>query len=230
MPTLLVTGANRGIGLALTRSFADQGWRVLAGCRTPDRADELRELAAGQPEVSVHRLDVTDPVQIAALAEELADCPIDILCNNAGIRGPSRQGFGETDVEGWLETFRVNTIGPMLMSEALVGQVAASRRRIIAVIGSVMGSIAENSSGRSYAYRSSKAAVHMVVKGLAADLAERGILAVALHPGWVQTGIGGDQAPLTPEQSAAGLTRVLLGLDADDNGKFLDYAGAERHW
>ncbi len=230
MPTILITGANRGLGLALTRSFADLGWLTLACCRTPDKANDLQELAAAQNNITIHRLDVTDAEQISSLAAELSDCPIDILFNNAGIHGPSQQGFGETNVEGWLETFRVNSIAPLKISEALVEQVAASQQRIIAVMGSIMGSIADNSSGRNYAYRSSKAALHMVTRGLSVELADRGIIAVVLHPGWVRTDIGGDQAALSTEESAAGLTRVLLGLDADDNGKFFDYSGAERPW
>jgi NAD(P)-dependent dehydrogenase (short-subunit alcohol dehydrogenase family) len=230
MPSILVTGANRGIGLELTRTFAGQGWQVFACCRTPEKAVELQALASDSKSVTVQRLDVTDPEQIAALAIALSGVPIDILLNNAGFLGPTRQGFGETEEAGWIEAFQVNTIAPLRMAEAFVEHVAASERRVIATMGSVMGSIAENASGGYYAYRTAKAAAHMVVKGLAVDLADRGIIAVVFHPGWVRTRMGGAEAPLSPAESAAGLTRVLLGLSAKDNGSFYDYLGEVRPW
>lgn len=230
MPSILITGANRGIGLELTRSFAEQNWNVIACCRKPENAGELRQLAFEQKTVSVRKLDVTDSGQIAALADGLSDVPIDILFNNAGIRVRAGQAFGETDKEDWLEAFQVNTIAPLKMAEAFVEQVAASERRIIAIVGSIMGSISENTSGGSYAYRTSKAAVHMVTKSLAIDLADRDIITVVFHPGWVRTHMGGDNAPVSPAESAAGLARVLLGLSPKDSGRFYDYLGEERPW
>jgi len=173
---------------------------------------------------------VTDGGQIAALAAQLAGTPIDILVNNAGIKGPERQGFGQSDEAGWLEAFRVNTIAPMRMTEAFVAHVAASERRIVATLGTVMGSIAENSSGGYYAYRTSKAAVHMLMKGLAIDLAARGILTITLHPGWVRTSMGGSSAPVAPADSAAGLAKVLLGLTPEQSGGLYDFEGRERPW
>lgn len=230
MSTLFITGANRGIGLELVKVFAAKGWRVLACCRHPEGAAELQSLAAAASGVTIHRLEVTDAGQIAALATELAGTPIDILLNNAGIKGPEQQGFGQSDETGWLETFRVNTIAPMRLTEAFIEQVAASERRIVATMGSVMGSIAENTSGDSYAYRTSKAAVHMLMKGLAVDLAARGILTVSLHPGWVRTSMGGDSAPVAPADSAAGLAEVLLGLSKEQSGGLYDFEGQERPW
>jgi NAD(P)-dependent dehydrogenase (short-subunit alcohol dehydrogenase family) len=230
MPTLLITGANRGLGLELTREFARRHWRVLACCRSPEEADELQVLAAASETVAIHRLEVGDIVQVRALAGRLKGTPIDILLNNAGIFGPERQGFGETDEAGWLEAFRINSIAPLHLAEAFVEHVAASERRVIATMGSVMGSVTENDSGGAYAYRSSKAAVHMVMKGLAVDLAPRGVVAVVLHPGWVQTRMGGGDAPLKPEESAAGLTEVLLGLRREQSGQLIDYQGHMHPW
>ncbi len=230
MSTLLITGANRGIGFELAKVFAGRDWRVIACCRNPEAASDLQALAAGSTGVTVHRLEVTDAGQIAGLAGNLEGTSIDILVNNAGIKGPEHQGFGETDEAGWLEAFRVNTIAPLLMAEAFVEQVAASERRVIATVGSVMGSITENSSGGLYAYRTSKAAVHMVMKGLAADLAPRGIISVALHPGWVRTSMGGSAAPVSPAASAAGLTRVLLALTRKQSGSLIDFEGKIRDW
>ena len=230
MGSILITGSNRGIGLELTRAFADQSWRVFAACRVPDDAEELQELSEDHPLVSIHALNVADDDQVQRLATEIRDLPLDILFNNAGVFGPEKQGFGESIVEDWLETFRVNTVAPMRMAELFVENVARSNRKIIASMGSVMGSIAENSSGGYYAYRTSKAGVHMVMKGLAADLAPRGITTAVFHPGWVHTRMGGPQAPVSPEQSAAGIQQVLLGLTPEDSGKFFDFEGNERAW
>lgn len=230
MPTLLITGANRGLGLELTREFARRRWRVLACCRAPQEAGDLQTLAAASEGVAIHRLEVGDAAQLRDLAGRLKGTPIDILLNNAGIFGPKHQGFGETDEAGWLEAFRINCIAPLRLAEAFVEHVAASERRVIATMGSVMGSITENGSGGAYAYRSSKAAVHMVMKGLAVDLAPRGIVTVVLHPGWVQTRMGGRDAPLDPEESAAGLAGVLLGLRPEQSGTLIDYQGNVHPW
>ncbi len=230
MSSILITGTNRGIGLELARCFAQDDWRVFACCRSPEQTDELHALAAKNNKISIHRLEVTDRAQIAELAEVLKAETIDILFNNAGIFGPKKQGFGETDRNGWLETFHVNCIAPMMISEAFVEMVARSRLRILAVMGSVMGSIAENSSGNHYAYRTSKAAVHMVIKGLSLDLADRGIITVALHPGWVRTRMGGPNAPLGADVSAQGVKKVLLGLSVEDSGCLIDSLGDKRVW
>jgi len=230
MPTILLTGANRGIGLELAKSFAGLSWQVIACCRNPETAGDLQIVASRHPDFIVHHLDVADVGQIIDLAGQLEGTPIDILFNNAGILGPEHQSFGETDVGGWLEAFRINTIAPLRMAEAFVEHVAASKRRIIAAMGSAMGSIADNSSGGYYAYRTSKTAVHMVMKSLAIDLAPRGITTVAFHPGWVRTRMGGSAAPLLPVESAAGLTGVLLGLSTEQSGLLLDYLGQTRPW
>lgn len=230
MPTLLITGANRGLGFELTREFARRHWRVLACCRSPEEAGELQALAAVAETVAIHRLEVGDNSQVRDLAGRLDGTPIDILFNNAGIFGPEHQGFGETDEAGWIEAFRINCIAPLHLAEAFVEHVAASERRVIATMGSVMGSITENNDGNHYAYRSSKAAAHMVMKGLAVDLAPRGIVAVVLHPGWVQTRMGGSAAPLRPEESAAGMTEVLLGLRREQSGRLIDYRGQVHPW
>jgi len=230
MGSILVTGSNRGIGLELVKAFAAKSWRVFAACREPDDAVDLQEVSARHPLLSVHRLDVADPGQIRHLAAELRDLPIDILFNNAGIFGPERQGFGETDPEGWLQTLRVNTIAPLLMAESFVDNVSRSSRKVMASVGSLLGSLADNTSGGYYAYRTSKAGVHMVMRGLAADLAPRGVIAVSFHPGWVRTRMGGAKAPVSPEQSAAGIQRVLLELTPAQNGRFFDFEGHELPW
>jgi NAD(P)-dependent dehydrogenase (short-subunit alcohol dehydrogenase family) len=226
MPDVLITGANRGIGLEFARSFAADGWTVHACCRQPDKAAGLKALAG---EVAVHRLDVSDGLQVAGLARELADRPVDLLLNNAGIYGP-RTGFGETDYDEWAPVFQVNTMAPLRMVERFVKQVARSERRLIVNISSRMGSIGDNSAGGGYIYRSSKAALNMVVKSLAVDLAGRGITVVAFHPGWVQTDMGGPEAAITAAESVAGMRAVIERLEPADNGRFFDYDGSEIPW
>ncbi len=226
MPTVLMTGANRGLGLEFARSYATDGWRVHACCRHPEKAKALK---AVEGDLVVHKLDVTDGLRVAGLARELADDAIDVLLNNAGVYGP-RSGFGETDFDDWLDVLKINTIAPLRMAERFVEHVARSERKLIVSVSSGMGSIAMNDAGGHYPYRASKAALNMVVKGLSADLAARGIIAVALSPGWVQTDMGGSSAELTPEESVAGMRAVIDGLTPADNGRFLNYQGEDRPW
>ncbi len=229
--TILITGANRGIGLELATQYAADGWRVLACCREPERAEKLQKVReADVGRVSLHALEVTDNERIRNLARELEGEAIDILFNNAGVRGGDHQSLGDVDADAWLQTLRVNTIAPLKMAEAFIPHVASSRRRIIAIMGSIMGSIAENSTGNQYIYRSAKAAVHMVGRSLAVDLRPQGIISVVLHPGWVKTDMGGPDAPVSPAESAAGLRRVLAGLRLEDSGRFFDFEGRERPW
>jgi len=226
VPTVLMTGANRGLGLEFARSYATDGWRVHACCRHPEKAKALK---AVEGDLVVHKLDVTDGLRVAGLARELADDAIDVLLNNAGVYGP-RSGFGETDFDDWLDVLKINTIAPLRMAERFVEHVARSERKLIVSISSGMGSIAMNDAGGHYPYRASKAALNMVVKGLSADLAARGIIAVALSPGWVQTDMGGSSAELTPEESVAGMRAVIDGLTPADSGRFLNYQGEDRPW
>lgn len=232
MQTVLITGANRGIGLELVRQYAAAGWRVLACCRTPAQAVALNELAYRHPAtLEVHALDVSDFARIEQLARQLADEAIDVLLNNAGVYPQAdRRGFGHTDYEEWSRALRINTMAPLRMAECFVDQVARSERRIIATVSSMMGSVADNSSGGSYLYRSSKAAVNMVNRSLAHDLKERGITAVVLNPGWVKTDMGGPNAMIEVEESVAGLRRVLADIRLADSGRFLNYDGQEIPW
>ncbi len=225
MPTVLITGANRGLGLAFARSYSTDDWCVHACCRHPEKAQALKAM---EGEVVCHKLDVTDGLQVAGLARELADEAIDVLLNNAGY-GP-HGGFGETDYDDWLDVLKINRLAPLRMAERFVEQVARSERKLIVSISSGRGSIAMNDDGGSYPYRTSKAALNMVVKGLAADLAARGIIAVALSPGWVRTDMGGSNAKLTPEESIAGMRAVIDGLTPADSGRFLHYQGEDRPW
>lgn len=227
MPTVLITGAGRGIGLEFTRQYAAQGWQVLACARDPDKA----ELKAVAGQVSRHRLDVTDPASVTTLARELDGRAIDVLINNAGIYGQPKGsgGFGDIDYAVWEQTIRVNVFGPMRVAEALLPHVERGERKVMAFISSRMGSIAENPGG-VYVYRSSKTMLNGVVKGLAGDLKGKGIVAVAFHPGWVRTDMGGATATLSTEQSVTGLRNVILGLAPADSGRFINHDGTAIPW
>lgn len=239
MPTVLVTGAARGLGLEFVRQYAADGWRVLACVRDPAAAAELGRIAAqSEGRVSVHRLDVADPASIAALAAELEGVPIDVLLNNAGTMGAQSfathgvavQRFGQSDYADWEHVSRVNVLGPMRMAEAFVHNVAASERKVIATLTSIVGSIASNRSGGMYAYRSTKAGANAVMKSMALDLARHGIVAVPIHPGWAKTDMGGANAPVEPAESVAGVRRVIDGLTKERAGRFWQYDGAELPW
>ena len=229
MASVAITGANRGIGLELVRQYVADGWRVHACCRRPGQATELVEVLKGHDGV-IHPLDVTDPAAIAALRAALDDEPIDVLINNAGIIGGDRQAFGAVDYAAWEQTIRTNVFAPYRVTEALVDLVAASKHRVVANISSLMGSIADNSSGGRYIYRSSKTALNMVVVNLARELAEQGVTVLALHPGWVQTDMGGAKAPVKPRESAAGLRKVIADAELARSGSFINYDGRPLAW
>jgi NAD(P)-dependent dehydrogenase (short-subunit alcohol dehydrogenase family) len=232
MKTLLITGANRGIGLEFCNQYAAAGWRVLACCRDPGKADALNKLAARYPDlIELHALDITNHAQIEQLARTLTNEAIDLLINNAGVYPASdKRGFGHTDYAEWMEAFNINTMGPLKMVEAFVEQIARSELKLIVTITSQMGSIADNGSGGSYLYRSSKAAANMVVKSLAVDLKDKGITSVAFNPGWVKTDMGGPNAMIPVEQSVSDMRKVIAGLTPADTGKFIGNDGVVIPW
>jgi NAD(P)-dependent dehydrogenase (short-subunit alcohol dehydrogenase family) len=228
--TILITGANRGIGLELSEQFAADGWTVLACCRNPADAEALLALASRYPAIELYALDVTDYAQMSSLSAQLRDRSIDILLSNAGIYGPRGANFGDVEAAAWREVFEVNSIAPMMLVQAFVEQVAASPQKLVAVISSKMGSIADNGSGGSYIYRSSKTAVNQVVRNISIDLAGRGISVLSLHPGWVQTEMGGANAETSVGDSAAGLKAILQRAGPEQNGQFLEFNGAPIPW
>jgi NAD(P)-dependent dehydrogenase (short-subunit alcohol dehydrogenase family) len=232
MPTILISGANRGIGLELTHQYAADGWTVHACCRSPENAHDLGKLAATSGgAIQMHLLDVTHGIQRESLAAQLQGEPIDILLNNAGVYGDWHcQDFGKTNPKEWEKTFLINTIAPMQMMEAFADNVATSERKVIANISSKMASMADNSSGGSYLYRSSKAALNAVTMSAARDLAGKGIAVVALHPGWVRTDMGGPNGEMSVEESASALRHNLNALTAADSGRFIDIDGSDIPW
>jgi NAD(P)-dependent dehydrogenase (short-subunit alcohol dehydrogenase family) len=226
MKTVLISGANRGIGLEHAQRFVAAGAHVIAAVRDTASSD-LKALGA---KVEVIGYDAADPAAPAQVKKALGDRPIDLLFNNAGIYGGDQQNFGAIDPETFIEVIRVNTLAPLLMAQALVDNVAASERKIIANQSSLMGSIADNGSGGYHAYRASKTALNMATKGLANDLRGRGITVVTLHPGWVKTRMGGPNAPVTTADCAAGQQKILAALTPAQSGKFFNYDGKELPW
>jgi NAD(P)-dependent dehydrogenase (short-subunit alcohol dehydrogenase family) len=233
MPTVLITGANRGIGLELARQYAERGWRVVATARTPADAAELKALATKHGNVAVEALDVTDHKQIDALAMKYQGKPVDVLLNNAGISGDSDAGkFGELQYEVYDTVHAVNVVGPLKMAEAFLPNVAASQQKKIISITSTMGSISR-STGGGYFYRSSKAALNMIMHSLAIDLKPKGITVGLVSPGFVRTDFTkGIDLPMmiTAEQSATAVIKVIDGYDLAMTGKFMRHSGEEAAW
>ncbi len=230
--SILVTGSNRGLGLEWVRQYARLGWRVYATCRFLEQAGELHKLASDHPNISLHPLDVTRSEQIAALARELNDVAIDILVNNAGVYYErwGKDKLGSIDYDDWQQTFAVNVLGAMRVSEALLDSVARSRRRLLVGISSHMGSITDIGSGNNYAYRSSKAALNAAMTGLAHEVAPRKVGVLLLHPGWVQTRMGGDSAPYTPAESVQGMRQIIDDFTLEQSGVFLRFDGTRMPW
>ena len=225
MPTVLVTGANRGLGLEFARQYAADGWSVVATARDLAEADELRAVPG---DVAIEQLDVRDFDAVARLTDRLGDRPIDVMIANAGTWGPQRiESAYEAD--DWMETFAVNSVAPLLLAQALLGHVEAAGGRLVAIT-SRMGSIADNVSGGYIAYRASKAALNAAWKSLAIDSAGRGVIAALLHPGWVRTRMGGGSAPLDPTESVSGMRRVIAGLTPVQSGGFFNHDGTPIPW
>jgi NAD(P)-dependent dehydrogenase (short-subunit alcohol dehydrogenase family) len=231
MPAVLITGANRGIGLEFTRQYAAEGWEVFAACRNPDAAKELVALTSSSgSQLTVLGMDVTDAKSVGSARRQLGNEAIDLLINNAGVSGAPGQRTGHIDYENWARVLEVNTMGPLRVIEAFLDHIARSERRLIVTITSGMGSLTDNTSGGSIAYRTSKAAVNMAVRSVAAELAPRGITNVVVNPGWVKTRMGGAGAPLPIEDSVAAMRRLFDRLQPSDSGRFFNYDGGEHPW
>jgi len=223
--TVLVTGANRGIGLALARHFGDAGYTVIGTARDPIDATELQATGA-----RVEQLDVTDQASVDAMAQRLAGTPIDILINNAGVKGDDNRDMATLDVDNMAWVLNVNTLGPVRVIKALFPNLQAGGRKVVVNISSTMGSIERNTWGCCAGYRASKSALNSINKTFAADYGKLGITFVVMHPGYVQTDMNDGQGSITPDQSAAGILKVATGLDASDNGRFYDWQGDELPW
>ncbi|PHS77276.1 MAG: short-chain dehydrogenase, partial [Rhodospirillaceae bacterium] len=222
MSTVMITGANRGLGLEFARQYAADGWHVITTCRRPAEAAQLN----GLKNCDVHALDVTDFAAVAKLAQQLDGTKIDVLINNAGVYGPKGDTLNNVNFDAWPDVLKTNAMAPLCVSQCFAPHVAASEQKCIATLSSKMGSMSDNSSGGSYIYRSSKAALNAVLKSLSHDLAEFGINVITLHPGWVRTDMGGPNGLIDAPQSVNGLRQVIANASPETSGGFFNYDGA----
>lgn len=236
MPTVLITGANRGIGLELCRQYLGADWSVIATCRHPEAAAELQALAGGSASLDIVQLDVTDHAAIDALALDLAGTPLDVLINNAGIIGPvpvaehiDRQHFGTLDFALWEQVLRTNTFGPVKLAEALLPNILAGEQKKIVSVSSTVGSITERDTP-AFAYATSKTALNKAMTLLAAQLREQGVIVALFCPGYVRTRMDFGTADVEVTDSAAGLIHLIENLTAADSGSFRRYNGETVAW
>jgi NAD(P)-dependent dehydrogenase (short-subunit alcohol dehydrogenase family) len=233
MQRILITGANRGIGLEFTRQYAGRGERVIATCRNPDAAGELRALADECPpgQISILPLDVTDGAQIEACYQSVRGLAegLDVLVNNAGFyqRG---EHPGTLDAGTLLRSFEVNAIAPIMVAQRFLDLLRAGDEPKIVNLTSHMGSITLKGGGGNYGYSTSKTALNMLTRLLAHDLRAMGIVAIVMHPGWVKTDMGGSGAPLAQERSVTGMIRLIDGLRLEHSGKFWQWDGELLPW
>jgi NAD(P)-dependent dehydrogenase (short-subunit alcohol dehydrogenase family) len=225
--TVLITGANRGIGLELARQYHAAGWSVIATARDPDAATELRAIGA---DILVPRLDVASQESVVALAKSLENRPIDLLINNAGVFASRGTKLTDLDLADFEDSMQVNAIGPIRVTQALLPNLRAGKGKKIVGITSTLGSLANNTDGGFYGYRESKAALNMFLRTIAAELRSEGFICIPLHPGWVQTDMGGPSAHLTPKESVTGMRKVIDNLKPADSGKFWEYDGSNLPW
>jgi len=220
MPNILITGANRGIGLEFARHYTSEGWDVIATARDPGEAGDLSATGA-----RVLALDLADPASVDAFVAEIGDTPIDVLLSNAGVMGPLAP-----DRDGWIETLAVNAVAPTLLALRLKPNLKAGTLKKAIATTSRMGSIADNDSGGFYAYRSSKAALNAAWKSLSIEFRADDIAVAVVHPGWVRTDMGGPNAMIDTKTSIAGLAKIVDDLDLATTGRFWDYSGDEIAW
>ena len=225
----LVVGANRGIGLGVTKNFLAQGWDVIATARQPAKAADLHELAEShRGRVTIPRLDMSDPAEVDGFAATLGDKQLDVVLVNAGVAGPEHRSASEATPEEIGALMFINAIAPVRLARSLAGHVR-SGSGVIAFTSSIMGGVAENSGGHEL-YRASKAALNSLTRGLSGELSGRKLTLVSLHPGWVRTDMGGSAAAVSVEDSAAGIVSVIQKQSGAHQHRFLDYTGKEIRW
>tara|TARA_B110000008_G_scaffold272719_1_gene305849 strand:- start:656 stop:1342 length:687 start_codon:yes stop_codon:yes gene_type:complete len=228
MSTVLITGANRGLGYEFVKQYSENGFEVLACCRNINNAKELKELAETSNKIKVYELDVGNVKAIKSLSQQLQNEKIDVLINNAGIYRSST--VGNINYDEWIESFKVNTIAPYQIVENFLNQIINSDLKKVVSITSKMGSIDDNTSGGSYIYRSSKTALNSMMRSLTHDLKNQGIATLTLHPGWVRTDMGGPGGWIDSFESVQGMIKQIDKLTLDNSGTYLDYAGKSINW
>jgi NAD(P)-dependent dehydrogenase (short-subunit alcohol dehydrogenase family) len=228
---ILITGANRGLGLEMVKSYLNDNQRVIATCREPESATELLNLQSDyKQQLDIMTLDVSSAEQRQSLRDKLSETPLDLFISNAGVYGGRGQIFGKIEEDIWLETFKINTIAPLILSQLLLPNLLKGNHKTIAMLSSKMGSIDDNGYGHAYIYRSSKTALNSVVKSMSIDLKEQAIRVLALHPGWVRTDMGGADGKIDVTESIAGLRQTIDRNDLKDSGRFFAYDGVEIPW
>lgn len=228
--TVLITGANRGLGLALTHACLRRDDKVFACCRDPYHAKSLHQLAEVYPGLQIHQLDVAHGQDYLELKQALGDEALDLIIANAGVFGPQTQGFGQTNYHQWGEVFAINTMASLRLAEQFIDNLKHGTQSTLLCISSIMASMADNQEGGYYLYRSSKAALNAVVKSLALDLADQHIKVFLMHPGWLKTEMGGDEAPMQADEAAVIMLETLSKLTPERSGEFLRYDGKALPW
>ena len=234
MATIVIAGANRGIGFALVKSYLVAGNRVHAFCRSPEQAVELVDLATRTDgQLTLHALDIGNGESVSAAADALADTPVDVLLNVAGIIGGRLdslldQPFTEADFDDWRQAFEIMTIGPFRLTQALLPNLIAAKGKVMTVSSQIAASTWPH--GGMYAYGATKAAVNRLMRSLAVDLKAKGVAVATVHPGYVQTDMGGPNADITPQESAAGIKAVVEQLNLDNTGDFFKWSGEKHDW
>ena len=230
MTNILITGANRGLGLGFVKKYIEKNVHIMCTTRDISGSKELLAYKEKYPDnIEIFELDLLKDNAAVTLANFTKDKPIDILVNNAGV-GSSNQHFQAVSSNPWLEVLKVNLIAPLMITQAVIENVKKSSAKKIYFLSSQLGSIADNKSGGMYIYRSSKTGLNQVVKSLSIDLKAYGITVVSLHPGWVKTDMGGPNAPVSIDESVEGMIRVIGTTDIKETGKFLNYDGRELPW
>ncbi|MBL8761733.1 MAG: SDR family oxidoreductase [Phycisphaerae bacterium] len=222
--TFLVTGATRGLGLEFARQLSQRGEDVLATARDPKNAGELTTFR-----LAIGGLDVSDPISIEGLTEAMADRPLDVLINNAGV-GSHTKSIADCTADELQRVFMVNSVAPLLVAKAVLPSLRLGKRKLIVSVSSQLASITNNNGGSSYAYRASKTALNQLNRSLANELGPEGFTCVVVHPGWVRTDMGGPGAPILPADSVKMLLKLIDGLTPSDNGKFFNNDGTILPW
>ena len=236
MPTVFVTGANRGLGYEHVKQYAEKGWKVISCARNPEQAKELKELQKEHgAEFIIEQFEVVDHNRIEELAEKYSDEAIDILINNAGTTGPmgvpgamGYQKIDSMDYQIWRDILEVNLLSPFKIATAFHNHVARSDKKILIMMSSDLGSVEQNNFGGFYSYRASKSALNIISKGMSVDWND--VTVIALAPGWCKTYLGGDEAEIEPAESVEQQQEMFEGIATKDSGKFLDRFGKEVAW
>ncbi len=228
--SILITGTNRGIGLEFVKHYLKNNEKVIATCRNRNSAKDLLKLENTTSNLSLLELDVSKPNSIDEFTSKIADQPIDTFINNAGIFGPRNIEFVNFDSKEWLDVFNINTIAPLIITQKILKNLRLGKDKKLVFISSKVGSIEDNTEGGMYIYRTSKTALNQVIKSLSIDLKEENFIVVAVHPGWVQTDMGGPNALIDTKTSVKGMTEAIDNLTSKNSGKFYNYDGSAIPW